>query len=453
MVSETLQTRVGGAGFRKRGVKLLRLLFGFFFGIVLPLAILAAGAAAAIHLMKSGPEARRRPPQRNVRLVETTEAKSSTHRVVVQAMGTVKPVRSIGLQPRVGGQVVEVSDEFTPGGVFAAGETILKIDSRDYDLLVRQREASVAQAESALKIEQGQQSIARREFEIMRETVTDADRDWVLRVPQLASAQATLDAAKAALAQARLDAKRTTVQAPFNAIVQTRNADMGMQVGASTPLGTLLGTDEYWIEVAVRVDELRWIAVPWSVGEEGSPVKVYHEAAWGEGVFREGRVVRLLSELEPDGLMARLLVSVPDPMGLSDEHRQAPRLLIGSYVRVDIEGRELEGVFALDRAMLHGGNQVWALGADGRLDIRTVTVPYSGRQRVYVSKGLSEGDQLVTTNLSAPVEGMALRTASDSPSAAEVGPQNGPPASAPGAQSTGGAAREPAAAREGGPRP
>jgi hypothetical protein len=50
------------------------------------------------------------------------------------------------------------------------------------------------------------------------------------------------------------------------------------------------------------------------------------------------------------------------------------------------------------------------MAPDGTLDIRTVDVAWSNANEVYVCEGLSDGEMLVTSDLAAPVQGMAVRT-------------------------------------------
>jgi RND family efflux transporter MFP subunit len=317
---------------------------------------------------------------------------------------------------------------------------------------ILQRDSDIVQAEAALEIERGQQAVAQSEYKLLGRELDERRRDLVLRKPQLRSAEATCEAAKAAkraavaakqaavaakasaeamkrsaeagaqaaeaskaaagvaLRKAQLDLDRTTIAAPFNAVVQAESVDLGSQVSPTTRLATLVGTDEYWVEVSVPVDKLQWLRIPRQRGEEGSAARVYNEAAWGPEAFRTGTVVRMASELEPEGRMARLLVSVPDPLGLADPAGRTPALLIGSYVRVAIEGAELEDVVPLDRSLVHGGDRVWVMGDDGKLEVRRVAVAFRGRDRLLVSDGLAPGERLVTTGLTAPVDGMLLRT-------------------------------------------
>ena len=82
----------------------------------------------------------------------------------------------------------------------------------------------------------------------------------------------------------------------------------------------------------------------------------------------------------------------------------------------------------MPRAALRDGNRVWVMTDDKTLDIRDVTIAWQSRQDVYTSEGLAEGEMLITSDLAAPVPGMALRTPSvyaQQPKAEDV-PQGGP---------------------------
>jgi RND family efflux transporter MFP subunit len=375
--------------------------------IVLPLAVLGAAGAGAKHLLDTGPQAERKPRPRHARVVETTIARVSDETTTIVAMGTVRPAREVVLQARVAGEILEVAPAFTPGGRFDTGDPILRIVASDYDLAVLRRAAELAQAKAHLRLEEGNQAVARREAAMLGEDMADADEDLMLRAPQLAVARAAVAFAEAMLREADLAAGRTALKAPFPCVVRDRRVERGAQVTTATSLATLVGTEVYWVEVAVPVAQLRWIDVPDAPGGTGARAMVEDTAAWGHGVAREGRVIRLLPALEAEGRLARLLVAVNDPLA-------EPELLLDSYVRVAIEGRPLAGVVALDRALLRDGDATWILRDDGTLEIRALAIAFRGAERVLVRDGLRDGERIVTTDLSAPVDGMPLRARTES---------------------------------------
>jgi RND family efflux transporter MFP subunit len=381
------------------------------FIILLPVVVLAAGVAVAFWLMETSPQAKPRPKAQNATLVAVRTVDYGARQTVVSGMGTVAAARNVALKPEVSGKIVELSPNMIPGGLFRKGETLLKIDPTDYRLTVRQLATDVAKAESDLQIEQGNQLVAQKEYKLLGQTVSDVEKALMLRQPQLENLRATLEAAQAKLEQARFDLARTTIEAPFNAVVQSHAVDVGAQASESTVLATLVGTDAYWVEVSVPVSQLQWIQIPQTEGDQGALVRVYDSAAWGDGVFRQGRVVRLEADLEEQGRMARLLVRVEDPLSLSPDNTGQPRMLIGSYVRVEIEGQPVASAASIDREFIRNGSDVWIMEDDGNLSIRTVEIAFRGTDRVLVTSGIAPGENLVVSDLAAPVEGMLLRAA------------------------------------------
>jgi len=387
--------------------------------ILVPLLILIAAALAGVALIKTEPRAHRRRPPRIATLVQVTPVHLSTQSTAVYAMGTVIPAHETVLSARVGAQIIAVSPEFVPGGRFQAGEIMVRLDSADFVLAVRQRRSALEQARSAYRLEMGQQGVARAEYALLDTPLGTRERDLVLRGPQLQSAEAVVTAARAALEGARLDLERTTVRAPFNAVVLQRLADVGTQVTPATPLARLVGTDAFWADAAVPVDQLKWIDIPSSASRSGSRAYIRSRAAWGDSTFRTGRVIRQRIGLEEKGRMARVLIQVDDPLGFRSASAGAPRLILSSYVEVEIQGRPVDSVAVIPRPVLRDGDQVWLMKANRTLEFRSVQVIFRGRDTVY-ARGLSEGERLVITDLAAPVEGMPLRVAAG-PS---VGPGN-----------------------------
>ncbi|MDD2389132.1 MAG: efflux RND transporter periplasmic adaptor subunit [Desulfobacterales bacterium] len=380
---------------------------------LLPLVVIAASVAVSLWLMETGPQAKSGPRTRNATLVSIRTVDYGPQQTVISGMGTVAAACSVELKPQVNGEIIELNGNLVPGGHFRKDEMLLKIDPTDYRLTVRELATDVAKVESDLQLEQGNQLIAQKEYNLLGETVSDQERALMLRRPQLENLRATLEAARAKLDQARVNLARTEIKAPFNAVVQSREVNQGTRVSESTVLATLVGTDAYWVEVSVTVSQLRWIRIPQTEKDPGSLVKIYDSAAWGDGVYRQGRVIRLEAGLEEQGRMARLLVQVEDPLSLQADSAGQPRMLIGAYVRVEIQGQAVPLAAAIEREFIRNGSSVWVMDAEGRLAIRPVKIAFRGMDRLLITGGIEPGERLVITDLAAPVEGMSLRTADD----------------------------------------
>jgi hypothetical protein len=218
-------------------------------------------------------------------------------------------------------------------------------------------------------------------------------------------------------------------------MVQTRNVELGQIVGPGSPLLSFVGTQNYWVQVSIPIERLAWISIPGVGGQsEGSAVKILHSIG-SEQIEKEGKVLRLLSEVDPAGRMARLLIEVSDPLGLGpvggdpsapvvkaetpvETSSQLP-LLLGTYVEVEIQGRQAERVVELNRAALRGGDTVYIMKADSTLEKRKVEVLWRREKVVLVSSGISAGEKVIISPLGSAIEGMLLRLPGHKPAAHE----------------------------------
>lgn len=216
---------------------------------------------------------------------------------------------------------------------------------------------------------------------------------------QRAAAEMNLTSAQSALARAELDLGRTVIRAPFNASVVEESVDIGQVVGAQTTIARLVGTDQLRVTLSVRVEELALIQVP------GSTVTVRQRLRAGEAIERAGSVVGLVDQLDPQTRRAELVVLIDDPL---DAEGGLP-LLPGSTVDAEIRGEEPQSVVRVPRAAVYDGNTVWVVSPESTLERRVLTPVWGDDDAVYVRDGLETGESLVTSPLSAPVEGTRVQ--------------------------------------------
>ncbi len=379
--------------------------------IVVSVLIIIGAIAIYKYQIRTSPRLSRKKPPPQPKLVQVMPVQQDDCKTKVIADGIVIPAQQVTLRPQVNGQIVDISEDVVPGGIVQAGQKLIEIDHRDYEILVRQRKSDVAKALKDLKVEEGSQAIAKQEYELLDEVISEEDRELVLREPQLASTKAAQESAQATLEKAQLDLARCDILAPFNAIIQEKHVDFGATVSTNSNLVTLMGTDEAWVEVKVWISQLKWLSIPRTNGDSGSKVTIYNNLAWGSGKSRAGRVLCLIGELEKQGRMARLLVTIDDPFCLKPQNKDLPQLLMGSYVSAEIEGRTLESVYPVKRSHFRDNNTVWILDDKDQLDIRNVKIAFMDSEKVYVNEGLNENEKLVVTDIAAPVEDMPLRVA------------------------------------------
>jgi len=134
----------------------------------------------------------------------------------------------------------------------------------------------------------------------------------------------------------------------------------------------------------------------------------------GVQVVRTGQLVRLLGDVDPAGRMARALVAVKNP--LESEGGSSP-LLIGSYVRVEVEGHEVDGVYQIPRRALREGERIWLVNGESRLDIRDVEVVFSKGDDVFIRGDFDTELRVVSSPLKGALRGVLLEVIPEEPDA------------------------------------
>ncbi|MBU8849369.1 MAG: efflux RND transporter periplasmic adaptor subunit [Desulfobacterales bacterium] len=374
--------------------------------IALPVCLILAGIAGWSYFKSKEPKMKRTPPKKQAVVVETISMKPGNYQSSVRAMGTVMPDKEIILKSKVSGEVTTISRRFVQGGVMKKGETLLTLDDSDYKIEVQKARSALAKALSNLAIEKGSQFIAKEELKLMNEASKGevAATDLALRKPQLIQAKAAVDSAKADLEKAQLNLSRTKVIVPFNALVFEKHVNSGSLVTAQGILATLVDVDTYRIEAQVPPDRLAALHIGRVSDSDAIIHSQYSNQTW------QGKVVRTTGKMTGKSRMAGVIILVLDPLGLKKQGNR-PQLLLDDHVDVKIMGETLENVFLLPRSILRDGNTVWVYNS-GVLEIKEVILAWKEDGRVYVRSGISSGDIVVTSDLPAPVKGMALQLAS-----------------------------------------
>ena len=378
---------------------------------IISLLIILLAVGAAIGLYKTSPKTKKIMPERPVPLVQSTEIRPGREMVVVEAFGTVVPAKRITFQSEVEGRIIDQNQELVPGGLINQDEMVIQVDPADYELQVSEYRAEMEEAIFELDLEQGKQVIAEREWQLMEKEIdtSAAGKSLALREPHLRLVKAKVDKAKSRLAAAELALKRTTLRSPFNALVLEEFIDRGQLVSRQTVLATLVGTDQFWVQVSVPVSVLQRISLPGDTGKTGSKSEVIFEPLSGPAVVRRGHVLRLMGDLDPEGRMARILIVIDDPLNLRKGISKG-RLLLGSYVKVKIDAGYLNDVYSIPRQALREGDVIWVQDNEDKLQIRNVDVVWRRQDEVLAHAGLQEGDRLILSRMQSPLPGMTVRS-------------------------------------------
>lgn len=385
--------------------------------IVLPLLIVGLAILGAQALMLLGPTVPKASREVKPTFVEVLTARVRDEQTVIAAYGTVQGHQRLIVQPEISGRVVKLNPRLVIGETLSKGAVLLQIDPRDYRVAVDEQRASLAKAEFDLKLELGNQAVAKREWSLLNPSAGEVNalsRQLALRRPHLKEKRIALAAAKSRLRKAQLNLRRTMLRAPFHALVLNESVEVGQLINTRSSVATLVGTDEFRVQVSVPIKQVEGIVFP-DAGRPSS-VRVIRERGNGEPVVRQGTVVELLGDVTQNGRMAQVLVSITDPLELAKPARVRRPLLLGEYVRVEIQGPELHDVIVLPRDAVREGSRVWVKNAENQLEVRPVEVVLSRKETVLIGQGLRDGEEVITSQVPAAIPGLPLQTVDELPS-------------------------------------
>ncbi|RXE95534.1 efflux RND transporter periplasmic adaptor subunit [Pseudoalteromonas sp. PS5] len=367
--------------------------------IILPVAVLAVGIAAAVAMsaMKQPPE--EKPEEITLPLVQVQPIEVAPVRLNVSSYGVVAPKYSTELVAQVSGQVIDLDEKFVKGGFVKEGDILARIDPNDYEAALIEAEASLAQASSALEIEQAQVQVAKAEWQRITANANEKiPSELYLRKPQLAEKLARFKAAQAAVKRAKRNLERTYIRAPYDAIIESRTVSLGSVVNPGNGFGKLNATSVAEVRLPVADKELQYLPQQ-GVGAE---VMLTADVA-GQSMSWKGQIVRSEGVIDNKSRMTYLVAQVEQPYS----HLLKP-LRFGAYINAEIQGLLIENATLIPHHLVKSG-RVATLDDQDKLSYKKLNIIREYNGMVVVNNGVSAGQQLITSALDYPSEGMQLR--------------------------------------------
>lgn len=335
------------------------------------------------------------------------EAKSEPVSLNVVAQGEVRPKTDITLTTQVAGKIQSVSENFADGGAFQSGDILVQIEPDDYRNAVTRAEASLAQAEQALKLEQAEAELARQDYEDLSGDVADGEPSALtLRLPQLNQAQASYDAARADLNTARLSLRRATIRAPFNGRVRQKNADVGQYVGPGSALGRVFSTDIAEVRLPMTDDDFAKLGLPVAFSGEGPEVTL-SAIIGGKERNWSGRIVRTDAAIDATTRQIAAIVEVQDPYGAAAD--EGFPLAVGLFVTASVQGPVINDAMILPAIAVQNDDSVYIINNENKLEQMPVAVVATVPRGIVITGGLEEDMKVVVSRLGSARVGDEVR--------------------------------------------
>ena len=365
-----------------------------------PLIIISVSIIIFILMIRLRPEAKFEEPKIIPQLVETMVAYPSEVGAKISSQGTIRPEHEIFVTSELSGKVTWVSKNFLDGAGFQIGDTLMKIEKRDYELALISTESSLFQARLALEREEAEANLASIEWK--RVGKGDAS-SLTLREPQLAQARAVLAAAEAAYEQSKRNLERTSIIAPFDGRVRKKMVDLGTNLIPGSRLADIYATASFEVRLPIADKDIPFIGIPLdgtSIDPANRPEVRLSTSYGGDELNTKGSIVRSQSEIDPKTRMISVIATIPISNANSG-------FKVGMFVNAEINGLSFPGVTVVPRSAVKD-NMIWVV-IDEKLRRKSVEVIRFEKDFAFISDGLNKNDRILITRLSSYVDGMPVR--------------------------------------------
>lgn len=323
--------------------------------VVTVVAILCIGLAVAYNGHKMAERNASPKPQVaevSAPSVSVVQVFPSTHQAYVNGHGEAKAHWALTLKAQVEGEVTSLTNVFKTGSIVTKGTVLGNIDNTEYLQAIASAKASLADAQLALQEEKDLGEQARREWE--RSGVTeDPSSPLVFRKLQLVAAQAAENNAKYSLKTAFRDEKNTEIGAPFDAVILSRDIDLGSYVSVGDTLATLNSSDKVEVFVPLSLSQFENLNPNLSGEVLLSDVST--------GMKWKGYIDRVENHLDTSSRQRNVVVAVDQPF------EQKTPLLPGTFLSIEIAGKVLNKVLKVPASAVSQDGQVWYVDENNTL--------------------------------------------------------------------------------------
>ena len=380
--------------------------------IVLPIAILIGCFLISGYLIRNPTTVEEAAIEIIPVSVRVAEVNLESVDLVVGSQGKVQAAQTASLSAPVAGPVEWISSSMEAGGYVEGGQALLRLEAADFETALERSWANLQQA-------QAESEFADTELARMRELaeqrlasdsqLQDAQRRANVNKARLIDAQASYD-------QAQLDLDRTEIRAPFNAVIQSRDVELGQYVNRAQSVALLYGADEVEVRVPLAIRQLGFLNVPLGqrgeISEEHAPDVLLTGMYGGQKYNWPGKLVRIEASIDPSSNTVQTIIRVSQPSTDKEQDENGLRTIplpIGLYVEADIQGRTVENIISLPRSVIRNNNQVLIVDAENKMYYREVEIFRLEEQQVLISGGILPGERICISPIQAVVDGMAVQ--------------------------------------------
>ena len=331
--------------------------------------------------------------------------------------------REVEVRSRVAG--ILLKRNYEEGAHVKAGQSLFTIDAAPFEAAAARAEADVTAADARLN--NARRNAARIKPLFEAKAASRKDYDDATSAEEIAAAD--LKAARARLAEARLNLEYTRVESPVAGVSSRSLKSEGTLVaGPQDLLTTVSQIDPIYVNFGLSASEQARMRTDAAAGKLVLPkdnrFEVQVKLEDGHTYARTGKLAFTDVRVNPQTGTSDARAEIPNPQG---------EVRPGQFVRVILKGAHRPAAVAVpQRAVMEmGGNKIVYLFVDGKAMPRPVVVGEWAGSDWIINSGLNPGDKVIVDGLAkiffpgAPVTVGDANAAPPAKAGAQPGPAKG----------------------------
>lgn len=384
----------------------------FYFLLVVSGAGVVSGCSKPAGLTAAPP-----PPPPEV-LVETVVQQDVP--IYFEWIGTTEGYVNAQIRPRVQGSLQ--ARDYKEGSLIKAGQLMFTIDPSEYQAALNQALGDLGRAEANLG--KTRLDVARYTPLAKEGAISQQELDNAIQADQ--ANKASVEAARATVERARLNLSWTKVIAPITGIAGISVAQIGDLVTPSTLLTTISQVDPIKVYYPISEQEYLHFArrirdIEQGRGGEATPL----ELTLADGSLYPKRGTFSLADRQVDLRTGTITVQsvFPNPENI---------LRPGQYAKIRVAAETRKGALLVPQQsvqQLQGSHQVAVVGADNKVDVRSVKVGEQVGNMWIITQGIKPGERIIVSGVQKVKAGMVVNPKSSvtepTPAQAVISPLRG----------------------------
>jgi len=346
--------------------------------------------------------------------------------VFLNGLGNVTAFNTVTVRSRVDGQIVKIN--FLEGQNVVAGQALVEIDPRPYQVQLEQAEGQLAKDQAQLRDVQ----VDYERFKLLFQEGVIPKQQLDTQQAQVGTFEGAIKADNATIDNAKLQIMYSHITAPISGRVGLRLVDMGNMVHAADTNGLLVITQLQPIATLFSLpqDQLPQVMARM---KKGAPIVVEAYDRDNTTKLATGKLLTIDNQIDTTTGTYKLKAVFDNT-----KNELFPNQFVNVHLLVDTKKNV---VLVPTTAILRGpqGTYVFAVGADNKVKIHVVTLAEANGNITAISSGLNSGDVVVTDGQDKLQDG------------SQVEPRQSSVPVAPGSKSAATSANSPYASPAGGP--